>query len=566
MYIIDTENIILPEHFNDPFCYLPHPLCVKAAEEIKTKLQYPENKEGKMFGVMIVRDKAGKAGYIAACSGNEEAAGKIDFVPQIFELLNPDDYFIAEEKEISAINRKIEEIENGGDYQRLQATVAAEREERRLRLDEARQAAATAKAERDSRRRTTANLLPETEATMARESQFQKAEIKRLQRRLKQRLEELERQLQTLENQIVGMKEERKRRSVALQRRLFFSYRVLNARGEEKSLYEIFAEHSGALPPAGAGECAAPKLLQYAYKHGLQPVAMAEFWLGRSPAGECRRHGYFYPACESKCRPILSFMLQGLDVEAVEYGASLQRPETVFEDSCIVVVDKPAGMLSVPGKGDRVSVYSLMQQQYAETLYVVHRLDMDTSGLLLIAKTRDVYKKLQRAFATRSVRKVYEAVLDGVPPCSEGIISLPLCFNPSERPRQMVSYEFGKEAVTRYKVLADYVAGDDEAGAGAGAETLTRFKTLLRLGAAERFVPGKIALVEFEPLTGRTHQIRVHAAHRDGLNVPILGDRLYGRPAARLFLHARELTFRHPLTEQEITVISPRTLATLIDM
>ena len=333
------------------------------------------------------------------------------------------------------------------------------------------------------------------------------------------------------ETEILLLKQERKTRSAALQLWLFRQFDMLNAKGEHKYLCEIFKDTPQGLPPAGAGECALPKLLQYAYLHGLQPLAMGEFWCGMSPKDEIRHDGYFYPSCKGKCEPILRHMLVGLDVEPNPLAEDLFKDtplEILYEDEWIVAVEKPSGMLSVPGKNDLDSVQQRLRLMYPDATgpLVVHRLDMATSGILLAAKDKEVHARLQSQFETRSISKEYVAILDGVPSHECGIIDLPICLNPLDRPRQMVDFENGKPAITEYKV------------------------ELVKDGRAK---------VVFKPYTGRTHQLRVHSAHVSGLGCPISGDELYGNPdsAPRLWLHAARLVFRHPVSDKEIEIVSP---------
>lgn len=301
---------------------------------------------------------------------------------------------------------------------------------------------------------------------------------------------------------------------------------MLNARGEEKDLLEIFRDTPQGIPPAGAGECALPKMLQFAYLHRLRPLAMGEFWWGDSPKEEIRIHGHFYPSCRGKCGPILRHMLEGLEVEKNPLQEDIHRTtplETVYEDEWIVIVEKPAGMLSVPGKDEIGSVLERLRERYPQATgpLLVHRLDMATSGLLLAAKTKEVHQKLQALFETRNMRKKYEAILEGTVETDEGCIELPLCPDPTDRPRQMASAERGKPAVTRYRVKKR---------------------------------EGGRTWVDFYPLTGRTHQLRVHAAHPLGLGHPIVGDELYGHRAERMYLHAASLEFVHPVTGKKIQV------------
>ena len=446
---IATNNLPLPQLFTYPFHYTPHPLCVKAAEEVQQYLQtrtdwHEELQQGKMFGVLVVKNPTGEVGYLAAFSGNLAGSNHHDyFVPPVYDLLNPDGYFKEEEARISAIN------------------------------------------------------------VMLNHTNDNNQEI------------------------IEALKEERKQRSIALQQWIFEQFRLRNARGEEQDIYSIFTQTAHRNPPAGTGECAAPKLLQYAYLNNLQPLAMAEFWWGDSPKGEIRRHGHYYPACRHKCEPILNFMLQGLQVEPnplLTSNTDATQLETVYEDDYLLVVNKPAGMLSVPGKTGQASVLTLLQERYPDATgpILVHRLDMATSGLLLAAKDKDTHALLQKQFEGRTVKKRYIALLEGIPQAEpKGFIRLPLRPDFDNRPLQMVCYEYGKPAVTRYEIM------DTE-------NDRTR--------------------MAFYPETGRTHQLRVHAAHPEGLNCPIVGDPLYGQPADRLYLHAERLEFRHPVTGQRLQI------------
>ena len=339
-----------------------------------------------------------------------------------------------------------------------------------------------------------------------------------------------------------------KEMSQDLQLWLFHQYQLLNARGESKDLVDIWQSYYSRpklrqkfpLPPGGTGDCCAPKLLQYAYQQGLKPVCMAEFWWGATTKEEVRQHLNYYPACRGKCKPILTWMLEGLDVDPNPELQGLAHLElkTVYEDDAIVVVDKPSGMLSAPGRIEDYSVETVMRQRYPDAI-IAHRLDMGTSGLLIVAKSMEAYRPLQEQFIKHQVKKKYVAMLsspkvgefrwglkkpcsDPQPPNLEGIgrISLPLRPDPMNRPRQMVDIEHGKRAVTDYEFIS----------------------------------PDMVALY---PQTGRTHQLRIHCAHPDGLGRPIVGDELYGTKGDRLMLHASEIWFRHPLTGQELHLVSP---------
>ena len=524
------QSIPLPERFTYPFHYTPHPLCVIAAEEtqayLKERTEWREELQtGKMFGVLVVRTPAGEVGYLAAFSGN--LAGKNVhpfFVPPIYDLLQPDGFFRQEEEQINEINARIRILQTSPALEdarsRLQSTI----EYCDFVLQAAKDLMKKRKEERDRLRQFP--LTEEETALLIKESQHMKAAHKLTKKSLRSILEEDQAKVDRLEQEIEQLKQERKRRSAALQRKLFEQFRILNARGEVKDLCELFAPTSQGTPPAGAGECAAPKLLQYAYQHQLEPIAMAEFWWGDSPKTEIRHHGYYNTGFKAKCGPILHHMLQGLRVDENPLLADSHREtklDILYEDDYLLVINKPEGMLSVPGKGDADSVYQRLSILYPEATgpIIVHRLDMATSGLLLAAKTKEAHQNLQAQFKNRTIQKRYIALLEGEVPQDEGEIRLPLCPDPLDRPRQIVSEEFGKPALTHYRVL-------------------------------ER-TSGK-TLIAFYPQTGRTHQLRVHAAHPQGLHCPILGDKLYGRKAERLYLHAEYLAFTHPITSERIEI------------
>lgn len=532
-FTTSITDIPLPERFTYPFCYTPHPLCILAAKEVQSYLTRQtawkdELRQGKMFGVLIVQTEHGETGYLAAFSGI--LAGKNlhpFFVPPVYDLLQPQGFFKIEEENISSINRNIRQLENDKAYAALSAELARTIQSAENILATAKAQLKEAKTAREQRRKEK-ELNAQEEAELIRESQFQKAEYKRLERSWKARITTLQTQTEDWERRISALKSERKTRSAALQQKLFEQFGMLNYRGEVKNLCEIFGQTVHKTPPAGAGECAAPKLLQQAYLHGWKPIAMAEFWWGDSPKTEIRHHGHYYPACKGKCEPILQHMLQGLQVEENPMLKRMQVPsknlEIVYEDPWLSVINKPAGMLSVPGKEDAVSVYSLMREQYpeADSPLTVHRLDMATSGLMLIAKTKRVHQNLQAQFKNRLVRKRYVALLEGIVPKDKGTVDLPLCLNPLDCPRQMVHTEHGKPAITDYQVL-------------------------------ER-LDGKRTRIVFYPRTGRTHQLRIHAAHPLGLHCPIIGDELYGEKADRLYLHAEYLEFTHPITGETVRI------------
>ncbi len=525
------DDIPLPSAFTYPFHYTPHPLTRLAAEEVQEYLAdradwQEELRHGKMFGVLIVRTPDNRIGYLAAFSGNLAGSNHHTFfVPPVYDLLQPDGFFRIEEANISAVNIRIREMEESEAYQSAIKDLQTTQADARRQLETAKRLMKEAKALREKRR---AEGVDETEQqAMIKESQFQKAEYKRLEKHLKEENALLEEKVSAFESRIDELKQERKQRSARLQRQLFEQFRMLDANGEAKDLCEIFKDTPQGTPPAGAGECALPKLLQYAYLNGLQPLAMGEFWWGMSPKEEIRHHGYFYPSCKSKCEPILKHMLIGLEVEKNPLAEDIHRNtrlEIVYEDEWLVVVNKPAGMLSAPGKNDLDSVSQHLHRLYPDATgpMIVHRLDMATSGLILAAKDKDIHQRLQALFETREIKKRYTAILEGSVEEDEGIIRLPLCPDLSDRPRQIVNYEYGKPAVTLYRVVKR-----------ANGETL----------------------VSFFPQTGRTHQLRVHAAHTEGVHCPIKGDELYGKKADRLYLHAAELDFIHPVTGKKMHIV-----------
>ena len=531
-FTTSISDIPLPERFTYPFCYTPHPLCVMAAEEVQHYLSkqsewQEELSQGKMFGVLIVQTEDGSIGYLTAFSGI--LAGKNIhpyFVPPVYDLLQPQGFFKIEEENISAINRRIRRLEEDKKYIDLRSNLTQTTQSAQDALSIAKIQLKEAKDKRELLRKT-GQLNAKEEAELIRESQFQKAEYKRLERSWKDKIASLQVEAGNWEKQIQELKAERKVRSAALQQQLFEQFRMLNYRGEVITLCDIFEQTVHKTPPAGAGECAAPKMLQQAYLHHWKPIAMAEFWWGNSPKNEVRYHGYYYPACKGKCEPILRHMLQGLEVEAnpmqQEAEQGNEKLNIVYEDQWLLIINKPAGMLSVPGKERQTSIYDLARKAYPEAdgPMIVHRLDMATSGLLIIAKDKKTHQHLQAQFKNRSIRKKYIALLDGIVPEDEGTIELSLCPNPLDRPRQMVDTQYGKPAITYYQVL-------------------------------ER--TDKYTRIALYPHTGRTHQLRVHAAHPSGLHCPIIGDELYGKKDKRLYLHAESIEFTHPVNGQSMCI------------
>lgn len=537
-----TAGTTMPTGMNNPLNYEPHPLCMAACKELQGILERKEEwraeiDRGKMFGVLIV-EKDGKPAYLAAYSG--QIGGKSDwpgFVPAVYDYLQPQGYFKTHESEITNINRAVDRMEKDSRMVLAQEQIKILQESRQKAISSFQQQMKTAKTLRDARRRE-GNLTSEEEQKLIKESQYMKAELRRLKKALAAKTT-LEEEVEAYQDDLIRLKQLRKQLSDALQQWLFLQFRMLNPQGETKTLFDIFADTSAKFPPAGSGECCEPKLLQYAYRHNLRPVQMAMFWWGESPKDEVRHHLHYYPACNGKCKPILKWMLPDIcnrTASAYLHNADTASPssiETIYEDEQIAVICKPAGLLSVPGKDAAPSVYSLMRQKYpqATSPLIVHRLDMATSGLMVIAKTDFAYRQLQDQFANHLVKKKYVAIVCGAVLPAKGTVSLPLSPDFLDRPRQTVNWENGKEAITEYEVQEELNLLQDE--------TLCPQLPHLRLN--------------LYPHTGRTHQLRVHCAHRKGLDAPILGDPLYGNErASRLYLHAEAIRFRHPLSGEEM--------------
>ncbi len=537
-----ASDILPPPLFTNPFRYTPHPLCIAAMKEVErhllsTPIYAKEIALGKMFGVLVVKDQHGETGFLAAFSGLLCATNDLPyFVPAIYDILNPDCRFKQGERQLDEINRQIREMEHSESF----ISLKNEYEKAMLKAKETLQTMKLESAEKKKqrhRRRAEGNLTAEEEQQLIKQSQFEKAEIKRVRDAFESTIAATRQRIEATEQQILSLKKERKELSDNLQRWIFNQFVVVNAKGQSKNLTDIFAEETGTLPPAGAGECAAPKLLQYAFINNLTPLCMAEFWWGKSPETLLRRHLNCYPACSGKCKPILHFMLQGLDVEkslsdtnnpdsSDRQGNPSYSLSVIYEDASMIVVNKPSGMLSVKGKDITPSVEQILETRWNGDCspYVVHRLDMDTSGLLIFAKDKPSQQALQAQFANHKVQKRYKAVVEGDISIMEGDISLPLRPDIMDRPRQMVDLIHGKTAITHFKVM---MKRRDEQG---------HIRTVLHLF----------------PKTGRTHQLRVHCAHQQGLNAPIVGDYLYGTPAQRLLLHAEYIELMHPTTKANI--------------
>jgi len=536
------SGISLPEKFTFPFYYDPHPLGLMAAEELKEYLREQNEFEhnfgldknqtglviGKMFGVLIVQNTDNELGYLAAFSGKLANRNHHDrFVPPVFDMLKEDGFFRMEERNLTQLNNTIEALEGATDYLQLKEEIQHIEASYTSRISNSKSEIKDNKAARKSEREQLIQLFHGSELEMKleelrKQSIREQYYLKELHAEFRIEVFKMTEKLALHEDRINALKEERKNRSAKLQEQLFESYSFLNQKGETRSLRSIFSQTTDGRTPSGAGECAAPKLLQYAFQHQLKPIALAEFWWGTPPPSEVRVHGHFYPACRGKCEPILGHMLQGLDVDPnpmLDNPAANKELSFIYEDDEIILVNKPAEFLSVPGRRISDSVYTRIKQSHpeAEGPLIVHRLDMSTSGLMIIAKTLKAYHHLQRQFIQRTVKKRYVALLDGIVQNKEGVIDLPMRVDLDDRPRQVICFEHGKPALTHWKKISENA-------------NQTR--------------------IHFFPETGRTHQLRLHAAHKDGLNCPIYGDDLYGQKSDRLYLHAEQIEFTHPGTKK----------------
>lgn len=542
---ISLKNIIsaykLPKKFTFPFYYQPHPLCLFAAQELQNYLQkqtqwqhnfgLTDDKEGaigKMFGVLLVQNKQNEIGYLTAFSG--KLAGKNHlgkFVPPVFDLLLEDGFFLADQQEINKLNQQLEALQQNPKILEYELFLKAETDLSNRQIKNQKQVIIEARKVRKAQRiasekELNAQDFQELKEQLAKQSIQAKKELKQLSDYWATRIHHAEKNLQQLTHELTLLKQQRKTLSAQLQNKIFAQYCFLNSKGQAKSLYSIFIDTLQRIPPAGSGECATPKLLQYAFKHQMKPLAMAEFWWGASPKSAVRTHQNFYAACQGKCQPILTHMLEDIEMDEnpllINPGKG-KHIQTVYEDSDILVINKPENFLSVPGKNIEDSVYTRIKQSHplATGPLIVHRLDMSTSGLMLIALSKEAHKILQRQFIKRIVKKRYVALLDGLLTKDHGTIELPLRVDLDDRPRQQVCYEHGKYAKTQWQLIEHN---------------------------------NSQSRVYFYPLTGRTHQLRVHAAHVNGLNTPIVGDDLYGKQDIRLHLHAEQLEFEHPISRQ----------------
>jgi len=534
----DVSGITLPLRFTYPFYYNPHPLSKIAAAQLQDHLKTQNNWEhnfgldrsesgrgiGKMFGVLVVQDINEELGYLSAFSGKlADANDHKGFVPPIYDMLKPDGFFNQGMKLLTPINTEFELLKRSPQVIEAQKRYDQLKSEVEHILKEEKQLLKFNKKSRKLSRSEIAPQLSEEELKLfneelSRQSLEDRRNYKAIEKHWEIKLFYKQLELNKFLERLNELKRRRKEMSIDLQQRLFDQYDFLNQAGEKKNVLDIFKDTPVQVPPSGAGECAAPKLFQYAFQHNLKPIALAEFWWGKSPKSEIRKHGNFYPSCRGKCEPILAHMLQGIDMDdnpMLINPAIGKTIEIVYEDEDMAIINKPADMLSVPGKTIEDSVATRMKERYPNATgpLIVHRLDMSTSGILVIAKSKEAHKTLQSQFIERIVKKRYIALLDGQIAEDSGGIDLPLRVDLDDRPRQLVCYDYGKPAKTQYQVISRSEEG-------------TR--------------------IYFYPITGRTHQLRVHAAHPSGLNTAIVGDDLYGQKGDRLHLHAEWIKLRHP--------------------
>ncbi len=544
----DISGIQVPDKFTFPFYYEPHPLTVVATRELQEYLEKQtdfehefglkgaklKNAIGKMFGILVVKKTDNSLGYLAAYSGKLADNSFPDkFVPPIFNMRSEGSFYLEGEKKIEKIGAEIQLLKKDENYlslkkslkklsKKIEEDLAAQRKKMKTSKLSRRLQKKEAKANLDA---ANFNILNKK---LIQESYNDQFYYKELQEYYSYKIEESKTLLADFENKIIGLMALRKKTSAILQNTLFEKYQFLNQQKETKGLLAIFNNPS-VKPPAGAGDCSAPKLLQYAFQHELTPVAMAEFWWGISPNSEVRKHKNFYPSCQSRCKPILNHMLKGIQMDENLIHKNLsenQELKIIFEDDDLVIVNKPPDFLSVPGKEITDSVYTRIKQKYPEAIgpLIVHRLDMSTSGIIVLTKTKEANKIVQNQFIKRTVKKRYVALLNGKLSKKQGVIKLPLRLDLDDRPRQLVDFKNGKKAETNWHVISQN-------------DTHTR--------------------VHFYPITGRTHQLRVHAAHKEGLNTSIKGDDLYGKKQDRLYLHAEFIEFTHPTSRNKISFTVP---------
>ena len=538
------SEIKLPEKFTFPFYYKPHPLAKIATKEVQ---EYLENQTdfkhnfglsednttlpiGKMFGVLVVKNSKNEIGYLTAFSGKLADKSLPDkFVPPVFNMRSYGSFYLKGEEEITEMNHQLSFLEQNENYIDLKKSLQNITKSINDDLEKEKEKLKRYKKERKARKKTGKSTLNKSdfkllEKKLIQESFNNQFYYKELEEYYKNKVAKKRKELAAFDDEVASIKKERKEKSNYLQQTLFSKYAFLNHKKESRSLLDIF-NNPAIKPPAGSGDCSAPKLLQHAFLNDLTPICMAEFWWGISPNSAIRKHKNFYPACQGRCKPILTHMLGGIEMDEnllLENLAENQELEIVYEDNVLLIVNKPSEFLSVPGKNISDSVYTRIKEKYPKATgpLIVHRIDMSTSGILLLTKTKEAHKVLQSQFIKRTIKKRYVALLDGDLTENSGTIKLPLRVDLDDRPRQLVDFEYGKNAETNWQII--------------------------------KKENGKTK-VYFYPITGRTHQLRVHAAHKDGLNTPIVGDDLYGKKENRLHLHAEFIEFSHPETNKKMS-------------
>ncbi|WP_272149573.1 RluA family pseudouridine synthase [Tenacibaculum aiptasiae] len=524
--------ISLPQKFDYPHNYSPHKLAIIAANELQEYLKKQTDFEhnfgienntakdalGKMFGVLVVKNSNEEIGYLAAFSGKiENSSVHQHFVPPIYDILDKNGFYIQTENKLNQINQELFELENNtqfitikNDYNTLSLTNEKLLNEEHSKIK--------------TRRKLRKQLGKQNNQLNINEEFY----LREYEVYLKAKILPLEKEFLSYQQKVNQLKKQRKKLSAWVQTEIFKHYQFLNQEKETQNLLDIF-KNSKQNIPAGAGDCCAPKLLQYAFKHGLTPICMAEFWWGKPLATSVRKHKNFYPACTGKCKPILTHMLKGMLVTEnpllEQLSVNKKDITVIYEDDALMVINKPEELLTVAGKEIQDSVYQRIKNKYPKITgpIIVHRLDMSTSGILLIAKNEKIYKALQTQFINKTVHKRYVALLNGTLSKNNGSINLPLRVDLDDRPKQLVCNEYGKPALTKWETIE---------------------------------VNDRKTKVYFYPITGRTHQLRVHAAHNLGLNTSIVGDDLYGKKSNRLHLHAEHIEFIHPITKEKVSFTS----------
>ena len=540
------DEYTLPQKFTFPFYYDPHPLCLLAVSELQHHLEtqtqwqhnfglvgtcepsHAESAVGKMFGILLVQNAQGEIGYLSAFSGKVAAQNHLPkFVPPVFDMFAQDGFLVEGQLVINQINAQIEHLERNPEISEFSLLLAAEENAANVKIEAHRNHIISGRKDRKAQRVSAEITLSpadflQLKTKLSNESIGDKNQLRDLKIYWDDKITLAKQRLNKLTDEITLLKNKRKTLSNNLQQKLFKQYQFLNIKGDKKSLGDIFSDTVHPAPPAGSGECAAPKLLHYAFKWQMKPLALAEFWWGEPPKSEIRQHKNFYAACQGKCQPILGHMLEGISMDEnplLNNPAKGKTIDIVYQDEDMLVINKPAEFLSVPGKNISDSVYQRMKDLFPKATgpLIVHRLDMSTSGLMVIALTKRAHKSLQKQFINRTVKKRYVAIIEGVLKPSEGVINLPLRGDFEDRPRQLVCHQYGKLSETKWQVLEQ---------------------------------KNKQTKVHLYPKTGRTHQLRVHCAHSQGFNMPILGDDMYGRKAERLYLHAEFLEINHPITKK----------------